>query len=433
MIRRSALALILALCHPAPVAAEGEWRSELTAAGGVGLHDGGLVQLGVEAETEFALPFESRWQFEGSVRLRADAEDDLTPGRVDRGTYAPGSKPVALGDIGSLQLRDFFWTYRGEDYSLRLGKQQIDWGTLDGLKILDTVNPQDFREFILDDFTDSRIGLWSAHVETQLGGWRGEVAWIPDGTVHAIPRSGAWFELTAPRFRFGAPSGTPEPETITESRSHEFDQSAWAARISRQFGAWAVRGVAYSGIDFEPLGRVVGTAESPLLEQYHERRELYGLGADFSLGSVTLRGEYGFQPARMFNTRTANALSAQSLDQHRFAVGADINGPFETLVNVQYLIDHVNDAPATLVRPDTDQVVTVFVRRAFNYNRFVGRLRWYKSLEEDDALLGLSVEFETGANSRLAFHAESFSGTPVGLFGQFRDQDRATIAFNWSF
>jgi len=49
----------------------------------------------------------------------------------------------------------------GNGFALRLGKQQIVWGETDGLKLLDVMNPQNFREFILDEFEDSRLPLWS--------------------------------------------------------------------------------------------------------------------------------------------------------------------------------------------------------------------------------------------------------------------------------
>ena len=51
---------------------------------------------------------------------------------------------------------------------LRLGKQQVVWGRADGIKLLDIVNPTDFRHFFQDDFEDSRITLWMATLETPV-------------------------------------------------------------------------------------------------------------------------------------------------------------------------------------------------------------------------------------------------------------------------
>jgi len=32
------------------------------------------------------------------------------------------------------------------DWSIRAGKQQVVWGTADGMKLLDTINPTDYSE-----------------------------------------------------------------------------------------------------------------------------------------------------------------------------------------------------------------------------------------------------------------------------------------------
>ena len=113
--------------------------------------------------------------FVASARLRFDTSDKLEPGRPSFDTYSGGSRPIALGTAGSLELRDFYMEFTSERGLTRIGKQQIDWGRLDGIKVLDLLNPQDFREFILDDFAESRTSLWSAYFDYNFGDWRAEL------------------------------------------------------------------------------------------------------------------------------------------------------------------------------------------------------------------------------------------------------------------
>ena len=61
-----------------------------------------------------------------------------------------------------------------------LGRQQNVWGKADGLKVLDLVNPQDFRELILDDFDDSRIPLWAVNAEIPVAEVVVPLVWIPE-------------------------------------------------------------------------------------------------------------------------------------------------------------------------------------------------------------------------------------------------------------
>ncbi|MEJ2453445.1 MAG: RNA polymerase-associated protein rapA [Candidatus Thiodiazotropha sp.] len=59
-------------------------------------------------------------------------------------------------------------TYMG-DWSLRLGKQQVVWGTADGIKLLDIINPTDYRELNQNSMEDSRIPIWMINAERNIG------------------------------------------------------------------------------------------------------------------------------------------------------------------------------------------------------------------------------------------------------------------------
>ena len=209
-MRRHLYSLMLVAALPAVALAEVEDASlDTDLSYGYSRTTSSTMQGLMELVPSLDLGFGESTSLVTSVRLRADAKDELEPGRPDLDTYAPGSRPLELGDAGTAELRDFYFEFRSANGVARIGKQQIVWGRLDGIKVLDLVNPQDFREFILDDFADSRISLWSAYFDYNLGSWRAELALIPDGTGHTIPGEGAWFELTAPRFRYGAAPGQP--------------------------------------------------------------------------------------------------------------------------------------------------------------------------------------------------------------------------------
>ncbi len=365
-----------------------------------------------------------------SGRLRLDAEDRLEPGELTRDNYASLSRPIAFGSAGSLELRDFYLEHRTDRGIIRFGKQQIVWGRLDGLKVLDLVNPQDFREFILDDFDQSRIGLWSAYADYSFGPWRAELALVPDGTGHATPESNAWFELRAPRFRYGAPPDGASPPVTSLRPGHGINDAAAGLRLSRQFDLLDLSLVAYSGLDPEPLGRVLNTG---VLERFYRRRGAFGFSAETAFGSLALRAEYAYQPKRVFNTRSPLGLGLQRLGQHRAGVGLDWNAPGDFFVNVQYLVDSVDDAPGDLVRPAKDRVATVFLRRTFAYDTLTASLRWYRSLEDRDHMASMTLEYDWTEETTLRISAETFGGSREGLFGQFSDRDRLTLGVEYTF
>lgn len=428
------VALTLLLFAVAPQAAEIDTATlRMNLGYGYGQDDSSSMLGLIELVPELDVTFGPDARLVTSARIRLDSEDDLEPGRPNLASYAGASRPVTLGDAGTAELRDFFVEWQRENATFRLGKQQIVWGRLDGIKVLDVVNPQEFREFILDDFGDSRIGLWSAYADVTLGSWRAELALLPDATRHAIPDTDAWFELTAPRFRFGSPFGAPTPPVDVEPAGHTVDDAAAGLRLSRRVGRFDFSAVAYTGQDHEPLGRLVDRDGVTRVERFAERRELYGLGMERSFGRFVLRGEYALQPGRAFNLRDPHSLAFVELDQHRAALGLDMDAPLGLFINAQYLVDLVSDAPVGLVRPARDEITTLFVRRSFGYDKLALELRWYHSVHDSDDMFALGIDYLLAGNTVLSLGAERFSGTPDGLFGQFDRKDRITLTLGFTF
>jgi len=65
-------------------------------------------------------------------------------------------------------LREAYVDAEVNDYSLRVGKQQVVWGTADGMKLLDAINPTDYTEMAQNQMEDSRIPVWMVNAETDL-------------------------------------------------------------------------------------------------------------------------------------------------------------------------------------------------------------------------------------------------------------------------
>jgi len=65
-------------------------------------------------------------------------------------------------------LREAYVDAEVNDYSLRIGKQQVVWGTADGMKLLDAINPTDYTEMAQNQMEDSRIPVWMVNAETDL-------------------------------------------------------------------------------------------------------------------------------------------------------------------------------------------------------------------------------------------------------------------------
>ncbi len=100
------------------------------------------------------------------LELKSYLNDNLSLKAIVRALHETNLEADNRSD---LDLREFYLDLAGDRGKLRLGRQQVVWGKTDGLRLLDLINPQDFREFILDDFIDSRIPLWMARGDYYIG------------------------------------------------------------------------------------------------------------------------------------------------------------------------------------------------------------------------------------------------------------------------
>lgn len=65
-------------------------------------------------------------------------------------------------------LRELYVDTYANDWSFRIGKQQVVWGTADGIKLLDIINPTDFTEMAQNVMDESRIPVWMVTAERDL-------------------------------------------------------------------------------------------------------------------------------------------------------------------------------------------------------------------------------------------------------------------------
>ncbi|MCU7842629.1 MAG: RNA polymerase-associated protein rapA [Candidatus Thiodiazotropha sp. (ex Monitilora ramsayi)] len=91
-------------------------------------------------------------------------------------------------------LRELYLDSTLWDWDLRLGKQQVVWGTADGIKLLDIINPTDFRELNQNAMEDSRIPIWMINAERNIGN-SGNVQFIvsqvEENKIPGLDRDGA--------------------------------------------------------------------------------------------------------------------------------------------------------------------------------------------------------------------------------------------------
>jgi len=437
----------LALAVAPARAAEPRWiddlRSRLEATAAVELEwavetgSGDTQKVELQVEPELDLDLGSVGELTLLLRFGADGADRLEPGQPDGWYAAAGSGPRLLGDQAEVRLRELYLeTEAGPGY-VTVGKQQIVWGTADGLRVLDVINPQSFREFILDELSDARIPLWALNAELPLGGSTLQIVWVPDTTVHALPETGAAFELTSPLLVPRAPPGVPV--TVEEPRrpGRALADSDAGLRLSAFVDGWDLTlNYLYRYDDFPAPFRTVEPGETPriVVRPGFVRTHLVGGTFSNAFGNLTVRGEVAYTVGQP--VPTADPLSSDGVartDALTSVVGLDWYGFRDTLVSVQLFQDGLVDPPAGRFRRAFEQRVSLLARRSFLADTLEAEVLWLHDPHRGDGLARPVVRFDVNDRVSVRVGADLFYGDPDGLFGQFDGRDRVTAAVELGF
>src|SRR5262245_17634746 len=149
---------------------------------------------------------------------------------------------------------------------LKLGLQQVVWGQADGLRVLDVINPLDYREFILEDFIDSRRPLWLARADAPVGAGSLQLIWVPYFAPGRLPAADNEFGL-GESFWLGligaaaSESNLPQlPYRVerTERPAYQLKSSQFGARYSRSVGKWDLTANYFYGWEDTPTNYLGG-------------------------------------------------------------------------------------------------------------------------------------------------------------------------------
>ena len=383
------------------------------------------------ATIEVSHDFRHHGGFTAILRGQIVGPDDLDPGRHRQPSVSSISQRVYLNDSVELELREFYWDVGLNKGQLRLGKQQVVWGQADGLKLLDVVNPQSFRQFILEDFDDSRIPLWMLNLELFLDVGDLQFLWIPDTSMHSLPTSGSTFEITAPFTSL--PSNVPvsiEPIDLPKSPLSDSDIGF---RLAIFRGGWDVTlNYMYHYDDFPVLRKQIGP-NGLMLSPGYERTHTIGGTASNSFGNFVLRTEVAFNTDKYINV-TAIGIN-EGVEKSRevgYVIGLDWSGLTDTFISVQVFQSVLLD-DADYTRDEVETNLTLLLRRNFLNESLLFELLWIYHQNEGDNLLRLKSRYELTSNIEVALYADFFTGERDELYGQFDRRDQLGLRFKLGF
>ncbi len=385
-------------------------------------HQFSKSQNWLQAEIEFELTdwaeltILGRSLFDPVNHLETNIEDFQTS-PVDR---------LEVGDSFQAELREIYLDLLYEDFDIRLGRQQIVWGESIGLRILDVINPQDFREFILNDFIDARIPLWGLRVDYTLSDWTFEGLWLSDFEANRPADQGSEFQfrnLALPALPVQPPPPLPsvQVDAVRQPADWRLSDAEIGFRVTRFLRNMDLSlNYLYSWSDFPvPFRRVLGP-NTFRFEPRHERFHLLGGSFNYAFDVFVIRGEGGLRLGEHFVS--GDPHDRDGVRQREFlsyVLGLDWTVSDNLMANVQFFQNVIFNAPGSLVGESVENAVSLFLLSDFINETLHPQLLVLYGINFGDLLIRPQVRYDFSDYLSATIGADFFTGSRAGLFGQF--------------
>lgn len=417
------------------VAFGGTWEQQWAVETDTG--DSQMFQALIEPRVDMA--FSGGTALTAIARIRLDSVGDLGPDVHKPDNYSSINGPWYNNSHAEFSLRELYVDARWAGAYWRIGKQQVVWGQADGIKVLDVVNPQSYREFILQDFDKSRIPLTMVNMQATVGkDFTLQLLWIPDTTYHELAEPGTPYYLTSPLLVPVAPEGITGRVERPETPDNPIGDSDFGGRLTGYVSGWDVSlnylyhyqdyPVLYQYLELNPAGPVgVVTPE-------YERNQTIGGTLSTAFDDFTLRAELAYSTDTYHVSSDLVNRGIENTGEFGSVLGLDWQlSELDTLLSFQWFQSHLFDYQSSIRRGQNEQNLSVYLQKYFANETWQFNTLALYSIDNQDSLVQARLKYMWYSDLELWMGADVFSGDREGIFGQFREVDRVLLGFDMGF
>ena len=362
-------------------------------------------------------------------------------------------------DSNVAEIRELYVEARNSWSDMRVGKQFVVWGVLPGVRVVDELNPMDFKELITPSLLDYRISLWSLKIDTY---WRDndfQLVWIPDIKFHKPAPRGSEWEL------FQEVPGTEFPNAA------RLENSEVGLRVKRTvFGAEFSLSYFYTWDDFPVLFREAlveqesgqgNTIIEPKLFPAYKRMHMLGGTFQHTIKGQIINAEGAFVRGKYFGLKAIDRDKDGYLDHQgvlkrdhvRLGLGLDFN-IFQAEISpsvTQWVIFNYDPA---ILQDKYDTSFNLFIRKTFTKRSAVFEMLSIFLFNLEEAYIKPKFSFRPDSQFEIAVGLDLFygdksklgviaqDGRPTDLLvvsqssqfiGNFDQNDRLFAEFKYSF
>lgn len=350
----------------------------------------------------------------------------------DESNYSSINGPLAANRHGLIELAEAYVDFAAWDGYWRVGKQQVVWGQADGLKVLDVVNPQDYREFNLDEFEDSRIALWMVNAEFSVTDDSNlQFLLIPDATYSKLADVGTPYYITSSKFRPEL-GDSPLPVVVHETqRPH--GEVELGVRYRVFISGWDLTlNYLRHRQDIPVIYRSVNGGQVDVVPVY-EKSQLYGATASNAFGDWVVRLEAGYGTDTYQLRTSLQDGGIANTPEFSTVLGLDYQGFSDWFISYQWFQSALRDYDDDIVRNRNRMQHTLLIRYSLLNETLELELFTLYSDEDQDGQVRSQVAYQFSDELRVWAGVDVFYGDSDGLFGQFDDADRLLLGVEFGF
>lgn len=350
-------------------------------------------------------------------------------------------------------IRELYFDLFTDNMDIRIGKQFVVWGVLEGIRITDEINPLDFRELILPDLLDYRIPLWTFKADYFGENNTYEFLWIPELKFHKpAPRGSEWELLQRV-------PGTREPD------SYKLRNSEVGVKVTgNYFDTEVSLSYFWTWDDFPVIFRSerIDNLQDPEFFPTYTRIQMYGATFVKQLGARILKGEIAYVTDKYFGLKNNvdrnndGFLDSQGELQKnhiRWGLGLDFNwlGTDWSPAISQWII---LDYDKGIIQDEFDTSLTLFARKPLPARSAVFELLMIGLVNLHELYINPELSFDITDHFQITSGLDLFYGdrSQLGVsasggaianlntveqnaqfFGNFNDNDRIYVEFKYTF
>jgi len=348
-------------------------------------------------------------------------------------------------------LRELWVDFRIGNLDLKLGKQQVAWGKTDGYKLLDILNPTDYREFILMDSEDSRIPIWMANIKYYFTPKHNvQFIWMPNYEPNFQALPGSIWALN-PVNSVQLLGTAPFARVWGEQPANTLGNSDLAFRYEGQIGEkfdftinylhrWDQNNVFPQLASISPGGLLI-FVESP------KRQNIFGFSFTTTIDSlvgmkdIVLRGEFAYFKDKVYFENVQNIPIRK--DNIEAVIGFDKNVWFlgkAWMVSLQLFEDLILNYPGYPIsslgggkQKSHEESFTALVSTDFSNQRWKPDVLFIWNLSQNGGWVRPRVSYEISDKLKATVGFNFLWGKKDDSFGQMTVNDQVFAEIKWSF